>query len=76
MIPYSLIKPVNVNQDGSLVKKNIIKKIGLKEKILLMGLQILLPFVLYVALKAGSEPLGLTIGVLMALSMLVLILMG
>jgi hypothetical protein len=55
---------------------NIIKKIGLKEKILLMGLQIALPFVLYGALKAGSEPLGLTIGILLALSMLVLILLG
>jgi hypothetical protein len=58
------------------VKKNIIKKIGLKEKILLMGMQILLPFVLYGAMKSGSEPLGLTIGILLALSMLVLILLG
>jgi hypothetical protein len=55
---------------------NIIKKIGLKEKILLMGLQIALPFILYGALKAGSEPLGLTIGILLALSMPVLILLG
>ena len=58
------------------MKKNIIKKIGLNEKIILLVLQILLPFVLYVALKAGSEPLGLTVGILFALSVLVLILLG
>lgn len=58
------------------MKKNIIKKIGLKEKILLMGLHIALPFVLFGSMKAGSGPLGLAIGISFGLSMLVLILMG
>jgi len=59
-----------------LVDKSKILNIGLREKIILLVLQIVLPFVLYGALKAGSEPLGLTIGILLALSMLVLILLG
>lgn len=59
-----------------LVEKSKILKIWLMEKIILLVLQIALPFVLYGAMKAGSEALGLTIGVLLALSMLVLILLG
>jgi hypothetical protein len=58
------------------VEKSKILKIGLREKIILLVLQIALPFILYGAIKSGSGPLGLMVGVLLALSMLVLILLG
>jgi hypothetical protein len=52
------------------------KKIGLRSKILLMGLQIFLPFVLYLAIRMGIRPLGIAVGVLLALSMLVMVVFG
>lgn len=58
------------------MKKNIIKKIGHRGKINILILQILLPFALYMALKGGSRPLEVLIGILFSLSMLVLILIG
>jgi len=56
------------------VKKNKFWKIGHRGKISLLILQILLPFVLYIALKGGNRPLEALIGIVLALSMLVLIL--
>lgn len=51
-------------------------KMRSKIKLYILGLQILLPFVLYIALKGGNKPLELLIGFLFGLSMLVLILIG
>lgn len=51
-------------------------KIGLKEKTILLLLQVLLPFVLYIAINLDSLPLGIGAGILLALSMLVLVLFG
>lgn len=51
-------------------------KMRSKIKLYILGLQILLPFVLYIALKGGNRPLEALIGIVLALSMLVLILIG
>lgn len=56
-----------------LVEKSKIIKIGLREKIILMGLQILLPFALYLAINLDSLPLGIAAGTLLVLSMLALV---
>ena len=50
--------------------------IGLREKIVLLGLQIALPFVLYLAIEMDNLPLGIGAGIFLALSMLVLVLLG
>lgn len=51
-------------------------KVGLREKVVVLFLQILLPFVLYLAINWDSLPLGIGAGILLALSMLVLVLFG
>jgi len=50
--------------------------IGLREKIVILGLQIALPFVLYLAIDLESLPLGIGAGVFLAMSMLVLVVFG
>lgn len=51
-------------------------KIGMREKIVLLGLQVVLPFVLYLAIEMDSMPLGIGAGVILVLSMLALVLLG
>ena len=52
------------------------KKIGLREKIILLGLQVLLPFVLYLAIRLDNLPLGIGVGIFLVLCMLTLVLFG
>jgi len=51
-------------------------KIRPKLRLILLFLQILLPFALYLALNRGNRPLEALIGILLGLSMLTLILIG
>lgn len=51
-------------------------KIGLREKIGLLLLQVFLPFVLYLAIELNSLPLGIGAGILLLISMLILVLFG
>lgn len=55
--------------------KNLTKMVS-KIKLYILGLQILLPFALYLTLKGGNRPVEVVIGCLFTLSMLVLILIG
>jgi hypothetical protein len=51
-------------------------KIGLREKIILLLLQVLLPFVLYLAINLDNSPLGIGAASLLALSMIILVVFG
>jgi len=51
-------------------------KIGLREKIILLFLQILLPFVMYLAINLNALLLGIGAGILLVLSMLTLVVFG
>ncbi len=55
--------------------KKIIE-IRLREKIILLFLQVMLPFVLYLAINLDSLPLGVGAAVLLVLTMLTLVLFG
>jgi hypothetical protein len=59
-----------------MVETKKVNKIGLREKIILLVLQVMLPFVLYIAINLDSLPLGIGAGILLALSMLVLVMFG
>ena len=52
------------------------KKVGLREKVVILFLQIALPFVLYFAIIWDSLLLGIGTGVLLVLSMLYLVVFG
>ena len=51
-------------------------QIGLREKIILLFLQILLPFVMYIAINMNALFLGISAGILLVLSMLMLVVFG
>ncbi len=51
-------------------------KIGLREKIALLLLQILLPFVLYLAVKMANQSLEIAVAIMFGLSMLTLVVFG
>ena len=51
-------------------------KVGLKEKIILLVLQVMLPFVMYIAIDREIQPLGITAAILLTVSMLVLVVFG
>jgi len=52
------------------------EKSKLKARILLLALQVILPFGLYLAMQMGSQALMLVIAALLGLSMLVLVWLG
>jgi hypothetical protein len=52
------------------------KKAKLKARILLLALQVLLPFGLYLAMQRGSQSLMIVIAALLGLSMLGLVWLG
>jgi hypothetical protein len=52
------------------------KKSKLKARILLLALQVLLPFGLYLAMQRGSQSLMIVIAALLGLSMLGLVWLG
>ena len=51
-------------------------KIGLREKIILLLLQVLLPFVMIIAINQELQPLGFAAGILLIISMLILVMFG
>ena len=53
-----------------------LRAIGLRGKVVVLFLQILLPFVLYLAINLDSLPLGIGAGVLLVFSMLYLVIFG
>lgn len=59
-----------------MVKEYKLGNIGLKEKVILLFFQIVLPFVLYLAINLGSLVLGIGAGALLVFSMLVLVVFG
>jgi hypothetical protein len=52
------------------------EKSKLKARILLLALQVLLPFGLYLAMQWGSQPLAVAVSALLGLSMLGLVWLG
>jgi hypothetical protein len=52
------------------------EKSKLKTRILLLALQVLLPFGLYLAMQWGSQPLAVAVSALLGLSMLGLVGLG
>ena len=59
-----------------MVEAKKVIKIGLREKIILLLLQVLLPFVLYLAINLDNPPLGIGAASLLALSMIILVVFG
>ncbi len=52
------------------------EKSKLRARILLLALQVLLPFGLYLAMQWGSQPLAVAVSALLGLSMLGLVWLG
>ncbi|MDY6867439.1 MAG: hypothetical protein SVT56_05980 [Chloroflexota bacterium] len=52
------------------------EKSKLKARILLLALQVLLPFGLYFAMQMGSQPLAVIVAALLGMSMLGLVWLG
>jgi hypothetical protein len=59
-----------------MVEAKKVIKIGLREKIILLLLQVLLPLVLYLAINQDNPSLGIGAAILLALSMIVLVIFG
>jgi len=58
------------------MSETMTKRTKLKYRILLLALQVLLPFGLYLAMQWGSQPLAVAVSALLGLSMLGLVGLG